>query len=485
MKRFIILAAALIASCAPPPGSTTEQSNSASTTISVTTTSPEARSHFEKGRALLDNLRTVEAADEFSQALKLDPDFVLARAYHGQATPGPDGLKEIEGAAEAAKNLPEAERTLIEGIAANRRGDFSQARTSFRRVTELAPNDWIGHYALGQRLIADQKYADAVLSLKKATSLNPNAGGAQNMLGYAALGQRDTDAAIAAFTEYARILPTEPNPQDSLGEALLAAGRFKEAEAAFQKAAELSPQFWNAHEGVAFARFYAGDWANGRDALAKAKATATRRVDKLSVDDEMAAAAVAQRNTAEALRILDAAEKTEGAQPSEVAFIPVRRAIVLIDAGRAREASTPIAAALSLADSGQLPPGFSRNLRREALRVRVAAEAQMHDAAAAQKTADALEKEASVRGDDPVAQTAMHYARGQLALAQNDLAGARAHFDQCSVEDQVCKWQGVVAAEKAGDKAAAAAQREQLLQIYQRNAVHLIIRTRLVPVRTT
>jgi hypothetical protein len=154
-------------------------------------------------------------------------------------------------------------------------------------------------------------------------------------------------------------------------------------------------------------------------------------------------------------------------------------------AGRAREASTPIAAALSLADSGQLPPGFSRNLRREALRVRVAAEAQMHDAAAAQKTADALEKEASVRGDDPVAQTAMHYARGQLALAQNDLAGARAHFDQCSVEDQVCKWQGVVAAEKAGDKAAAAAQREQLLQIYQRNAVHLIIRTRLVPVRTT
>ena len=488
MKTSLIaIAAALLAACSSQPASTaaSQQPDATSTTISVTSKSPEAVAHFQKGETLLDNLRTSEAAEEFSQALKLDPDFVLARAYHGQATPGPDGLKEIESAREAAGSLPEAERTLIEGIAANRRGDFAQARASYTRVTELAPGDWRGHFLLGQRLLGDQKYAEAVQSMKKATELNPNAGGAHNMLGYAALRQGDTEGAVAAFTDYARVLPQEPNPQDSLGEALLGAGRFKEAEAAFEKALELSPQFWNAHEGIAYARFYSGDWKGGRDALAKAKSGATRRVDKIAVDDEMAAAALAQRNTVEALRFLDAAEKTDGAQTSEIAFIPVRRAMVLVAAGRARDALAPIAAALKTADSGELPPGFSRNLRREALRVRIAAEAQMADAAAAEKTSAALDQEASSRADDPVAQTAMHYGKGQLAVAKADLAGARAHFDQCSSEDEMCKWQGVLAAEKAGDKAGAATAREQLLKIYARDPLHLIIRSRLAPPTTS
>jgi tetratricopeptide (TPR) repeat protein len=487
MKTSLIaIAAVLLAGCSSQSASTpASQQPNATSTMSVTSKSPEAVAHFQKGETLLDNLRTAEAAEEFSQALRLDPDFVLARAYHGLATPGPDGLKEIESARAAAGSLPEAERTLIEGIAAERRGDFANARATYTRVTELTPNDYHGHFLLGQRLLGDQKYAEAVQALKKATALKPDAGGAQNMLGYAALRQRDTDGAIAAFTEYARILPQEPNPQDSLGEALLAAGRFKESEAAFQKALELSPQFWNAHEGIAYARFYNGDWAGGRDALAKAKSGATRRVDKIAIDDEMAAAALAQQNTAEALRILDAVQKTDGAQASEVAFIPVRRALFLVAAGRGREALVPIEAALKTADGGELPPAFSRNLRRGALRVRIAAEAQMGDAAAAQKTSAALDQEASSRADDPFAQTAMHYGQGQLAMARGDLPGARAHFDQCSAEDEMCKWQGVVAAEKAGDKAGAAAAREQLLKIYGRDPVHLIIRSRLAPPPTT
>ena len=482
-----VVAVAVMIGCSSQPASTpaSEQPNAASATIPATSKSPEAVAHFQNGEMLLDNLRTAEAAEAFSQALKLDPDFILARAYHGQATPGPDGLKEIESAREAAGSLPEAERTLIEGIAANRRGDFANARTSYTRLTELAPGDWRGHYLLGQRLLADQKYADAVQALKKATELNPKAGGAQNMLGYAALRQGDTDGAIAAFTEYVRILPQEPNPQDSLGEALLAAGRFKEAEAAFQKALELSPQFWNAHEGIAYARFYSGDWNGGRDALAKAKAGATSRVDKISVDNEMAAAALAQRNTAEALRLLDAAAKTDSAQPAELAFLPVRRAMTLVIAGRARDALAPIDAALKTADGGTLPAGFSRNLRREALRVRIAAEAQMADAAAAEKTSAALDQEAASRADDAVAQSAMHYGRGLLAMARADVAGARAHFDQCSKEDEICKWQSVVAAEKAGDAAGTAAARDQLMKIYGRDPVHLIVRSRLAPPRTS
>jgi tetratricopeptide (TPR) repeat protein len=102
--------------------------------------------------------------------LKLDPGFAAAKSFRGFATPGPDGLKEMEAATLAAATLPEAERVLIEGNAANRRGDLEQARSSYRRVIELAPTDFLGHYLLGQQLLGDQKYADAAASLRKPLS---------------------------------------------------------------------------------------------------------------------------------------------------------------------------------------------------------------------------------------------------------------------------------------------------------------------------
>jgi tetratricopeptide (TPR) repeat protein len=481
-----VLMAGVLAGCSSQPSSTPpEESTAGPATISITSKSPEAVAHFEKGEMLLDNLRTTEAAEAFAQALKLDPDFALARAWHGLATPGAEGLEELEGAAAAAASLPEAERTLIQGLVANRRGEIAEAAAAFTRVTELAPEDWRGHYQRGQILMAQEKFDDAAAAFKRATTLNPKAGGAQNLLGYAALRQRDTDEAIAAFTEYASILPQEPNAQDSLGEALLASGRFKDAEAAFQKALDVSPQFWPAHQGMAYARFYAGDWAGGRDALGKAKAGASRPVDRIGVDQDLAAAAAAQKNTAEALGIIDASEKTEGAQPSDMAFLPLRRAMTLSLANRGREALGPIAAALEAAEGGQLPPGLAQNLRREALRARIAVEAQLGDKAAVQATSAALDELAASRPEDAAAQTAMHYGRGQLAMLQGDVAGARGHFDLCSRDDELCKWQGVLAAEKVGDKAGAETAREALLKMYLRDPVHLIVRSRLAPVRPT
>ena len=483
MRKHALLAASLLAlsacssqSAATPAAQAPPPSAAA---ITATSKSPEAVEHFKKGQELFDNLRTTEAAAEFDQALKLDGGFVLAHAYHGLSTPGPDGLKELEAAAAAAGSLPEPERVLIEAAAASRRGEQAKATASFARLTELAPGDWRAHYSLGQQLLNNQKYPDAVSALKKATSLNANAGGAQNMLGYVALRQGDADGAIAAFEQYVRIMPQEPNPQDSLGEALLAAGRFKESEAAFQKALELSPDFWTAHEGIAYARLYAGDWAGGRDALNKAKAAATQRTDKISVDDELAAVAMAQHDTAAALRILDGIEKTAGAQLSDIAFVPLRRAFLMNDAGRSREALAQIAIALKSADSGQVGPGLSRSLRRQALVARIAAEAQMKDVAAATRTSADLDAAAGADAGDPLAQSAMHHGRGMLAVAKGDIPGARAHFDACSPEDARCKWQGVVTAEKAGDKAGADTARAQLLKIYGRDPLALVVRSRL------
>ena len=147
--------------------------------------------------------------------------------------------------------------------------------------------------------------------------------------------------------------------------------------------------------------------------------------------------------------------------------------------GRAREALVPIAAANKTIDSGVLPPGPTRFLRRQALVVRVAAEAQVKDVTAVKKTSAELDMEANATPGIAPIQSAMHFGRGLLAVASGDAAGARAHFNQCSRIDEWCKWEGVLAAEKASDKAGATAARDTLLKLYLRNQTHLIVRSRL------
>lgn len=157
------------------------------------------------------------------------------------------------------------------------------------------------------------------------------------------------------------------------------------------------------------------------------------------------------------------AEAVADVQRTDVALVPIHRAVALIDARRYREALTQLTSALQLADSGQLPPGATRNVRGQGLALRAVAESRMGDAAAAQKSVAALEQEASTRPDDKVLQSSLHLARGMAALAQKDLAAARGHFTQCSVEDEYCRWQGVLAAEQAPDQAAATTARDEIL----------------------
>ena len=473
-----VFAALLFAACSS--GSTTRApQESSSSTIPITSQSPEAIARFQKGVDLLDNLRTAEAEDEFSAAIALDAGFVQAHAYRGQALPGPEGLEEIRSAAAASAGLPEAERVLIDGILANRVADLAKTREAGRRLTQLAPDDPRGHYLLGVQLLNDRKYAESVESLRRATKLNPKAGGAQNMLGYAALRQGDTEGAVAAFTEYVRALPDEPNAQDSLGEALLAAGRFPEAEAAFRKALELSPEFWNAWDGIAYTKFYAGDPAAASDALTKAEQGAPRPVDKMAVATLRAMIAAARGATADAVKILEAAERTADASAAQTAAVAVQRALILAVTGQAREGIVLASAALQKADDGQLPPGPTVNVRRDALRARIVGETRVGDVAAAEKTAATLDQVAAQRSDDPVAQSAMHFGRGMLAVATADFAAARGHFDQCLSDDEFCRYQGVLAAEKAGDAAGAQRAREAILKVYVRDPVHLIVRSQL------
>jgi len=330
-------------------------------------------------------------------------------------------------------------------------------------------------------LSGERKWDGATAALEQATTLNPKAGPAYNVLGYAYLNMGQNDRAVEAFRKYASLMPSEPNPQDSLAEALMAAGRFDEAEAAFRKAAEISPKFWNAWEGVATTRFLRGDWAGGREALAKARAAASRPADKLTTDVMLAWSQAAEGNVAEAIKTFDAAEKTAVAQKVDAVriFGPLDRAMLLADSGKPAEALEVATAALGNAEKANLPGAMMNDARRFALFIRIDAESRLGRAADVKKTLALIEDEGKKSPSNAELQSMVHHAQGTEAMARGDASAAAQHFSQCNDTDYYCRWQLVQAQEKAGNATAAAAERGRILAANRRAADYLYIRSKL------
>ena len=457
--------------------------------VPITSKSPEAIEHFKKGRDLADNIRYPEATAELNQAIKLDPDFALAYAYRGIATTGPRGMADLEQAntkARATVTAPtgaqspavsNAERLFIEALLIGRRGESAKSEALYRQVIDAAPADWRAHMGLAQQLTFQDKFKETIEELNKALAINPDAGPVYNALGYAHFAQGETGPAVEALKKYASLNPNEPNPHDSLGEALMAAGDFEQAEAEFRKALELSPQFDVAWQGVAYTKFFRRDWAGGKEAMAEGRKAATRPADRAQHDILTAVASLAEGKSADGLKQINAIQTSADATIIDMAFVPAWRAMLAVESSKKSDAIADAERALASGTSGKLPPFASANLRRAALAIRAAAEGLSADAAGAEKTVAALQKEASARPDDPNLQSAVHFAQGMLAVAQKDLKAARAHFDQCAATDTYCHWQSFNASRKAADRAGADASRVRLARMYLRDPLYLYARS--------
>ena len=309
MKRLLLLAAiASMFACASPAPE--PQKPAAPTEVPITSKSPEAIEHFKKGRDLLENSRLAEAAQELDQALKLDPDFVMAMVYKANTTFRPEGTTLLEQASAKAGSLSKPEQLVVAATLASRQNDSGKAEELWKEAAAAVPTDWRLQMSLGSQLFFAEKYGEALDALNKAVAINPNAGAAYNMIGYSHLLRNESGPAVEALTKYASLAPNEPNPQDSLGEALMADGKFADAEAAFRKAIAMSPAFAISWDGVAYTKFYAGNWAAGQEAVVQQRAAATRPVDRTAADRLGAIATLAEGKTAEGLKRLEAIDKS-------------------------------------------------------------------------------------------------------------------------------------------------------------------------------
>jgi tetratricopeptide (TPR) repeat protein len=453
----------------------------APTTIPITSKSPRAIDEFKTGRELYENLRPAEALEHFKKALELDPGFAQAHAYIGFLVPATEGRAELDKAADLAKNLPDAERLSVESMVAERRGDDAKVAELTKKLVQLVPGDWRAHWYVGTRASMQRHWDDASTELKKAVELNPKAGSVYNQLGYSYLFQGKKDDAVAAFKNYMETAPTEPNAHDSLADALLAASRLDEAEAEYKKALEVSPQFWFSWGGVAATRGLRADWKGAYEALASAAKAGPRPSDKLQSKSMLAWTQFAEGKTADAIETAKSLEKEADAQrqPVNLAYGGLDRVAFLIESGKAKDALKALDDVTARTEKDTLPGEALGTVRRLGLVLRATAQEKLGKKDDLAKTQSELKTEVNKQEGTAQGQSFVEFVEGLGASAGGDAKGAAAHFDKCIAEHPYCKWRLVMALEKSGDKAGAAAAKQKIVDTPTRETMYLYVRAKL------
>ncbi len=209
------------------------------------------------------------AAEAFSNALAVRPDYTEARAYLGLALDqsGADGLEQLEQAVEEA---PEAAlpRELL-GKHWRSRGEPTRALQAFEQAARLAPDDPLIAVDLAAAYVASGDLISAKAAYLHATEL-----AADEPLYWALLAQFSLDHEIEIATlglpaarRVVLLSPTRASALDMLGFCHYLLGNWNLAGRLLSRAVEADLELASAHYHLGLLQLVLGDLRSGRQAL--------------------------------------------------------------------------------------------------------------------------------------------------------------------------------------------------------------------------
>lgn len=221
------------------------------TKIPITTSSPEARVLYLRGREMSDRLRSTDARTYFEQAVAKDAEFALAHlALATTSAISNEFFASMTRAVELSKKVSEAERRMILAFLAGVSGDPLQQNEHLTWLVENYPGDERAMNLRGDYHFGRQEYDEALACYEKAIRINPEFSQPYNQFGYVYRFQGRFEEAEKAFKKYIELIPDEPNPFDSYAELLMKLGRFKESIEVYKKALALDSHFIASYIGI-------------------------------------------------------------------------------------------------------------------------------------------------------------------------------------------------------------------------------------------
>ena len=202
-----------------------------------TTKSDEATKLANSGAKHMMNAEFAQAYDDFTNAVRLDPDFTIPLVFLSNLTRGKTRQAYADRALKSAKDKTEGEKlfaslddsTLTQ---ANRQEIWAKLHTMF------PDGDMLGHFYALTRPTAEERFSAAQDYIKKF----PNSAGMYNTLAYLYMqDKKDTAMAKQYFEKYIALYPDGCNPYDSMGEFYLDTGDTANAEKYYKMALEKYP----------------------------------------------------------------------------------------------------------------------------------------------------------------------------------------------------------------------------------------------------
>jgi tetratricopeptide (TPR) repeat protein/serine/threonine protein kinase len=198
--------------------------------------------HFNLGSALHDKGDVEGAIKAYQEALRLKQDYPDAHYGLGLALYKkgdlPGAIKEYRAALDLKKGYPEAHNNL--GLALKAKGDVDGAIQEYREALRYKKDYAEAHLGLGV-VLCDQKrdYKEAIKEFQAALRLKKDYAEARHNLGVALYQEGDVDAAIQAYQEALRLKKDYPDARRSLGVALKAKGDLAGAIQEYREALRL------------------------------------------------------------------------------------------------------------------------------------------------------------------------------------------------------------------------------------------------------
>ena len=127
---------------------------------------------------------------------------------------------------------------------------WQDTATLWRHALQATSDNYVAASGLGQALVEQGRYQEAVPLLEEAIRLNPNPARAHDLLGVALAYQGKMDEAIAELSTAVRIQPDLADAHNNLGLVLASRGRMAEATAHYREALRAQPDFAGAHNNL-------------------------------------------------------------------------------------------------------------------------------------------------------------------------------------------------------------------------------------------
>jgi tetratricopeptide (TPR) repeat protein len=193
------------------------------------------------------------------------------------------------------------------GAALHGQGRFADAVEAQRTAVSLSPWDAVGHYVLGESLMAMQQTGPAAESYHCARTIKPDFADAHFKCGNALAVQGRLEEAIEAYGDALKLRPDFREAHANLGFTLMSAHRYVEAESHLRNALEAHPNSAPLHNALGVVLY-------GQTRMADA-AESFRRVIALLPND-----ADAHANLGNALRELGAFADAQASYARSIAL---------------------------------------------------------------------------------------------------------------------------------------------------------------------